>query len=158
MKRLKVLCIGSIFVLSGPLATQTTPDVASDNELFASYCLGQVQEATKEMPPVGDPAIDESIQGNFLAQTTRLQAYLRARGLASGLRSVMANAGVMGAIGRGRADQAECWAHIGQCVKKCRSPSAYETELKCTSSCRDENSACRSIARCVDEVDRRLPP
>jgi hypothetical protein len=162
MKRLKVLYVGSIFVLSAPLAAQTTPDVASDNELFASYCLGSIQQHTKEFPSLGDPVIDEQAQRTFLVQANRLQAYLRARGLGSGIRSVTASDGVIGAIQRGRADEADCWAHIERCVKKCLSLSSdYDPTdpagLKCTESCRDENPTCRSVGRCVD-FEHHLPP
>ncbi|MGO9049425.1 MAG: hypothetical protein ACLP19_26060 [Xanthobacteraceae bacterium] len=148
--------------VSGPLAAQT--DVASDQELFAAYCLGREQQGQKDWGLLGIASInetlasvDETMQRDFTYQIEHLQDYLRAHGLGiTGLRSVLANAGVSNAILRGRADEASCGATTQNCVKACTKPKPVGYDKECTDSCGNENPACQSASRCYEEL--RLPP
>jgi hypothetical protein len=61
---------------------QPTPDLATDQELFAAYCLGVLQELAKEWErePTGFPDIDIQLKRETKAATDSVQSYLRARG------------------------------------------------------------------------------
>ena len=148
--------------VSGPLAAQT--DVASDQELFAAYCLGREQQGQKHWGLLGTGSINETlasvdatIQRDYAYQIEHLQDYLRAHGIGvGGLRSTLANAGVSNAILRGRADEGECQITIEACVKPCTKPRPIGYDMECAKSCWNGNPACRSTLRCSDEL--QLPP
>jgi hypothetical protein len=137
---------------------QPLADVATDQELFAAYCLGAI------IASQGDGSLSEieTLLGRDFAQQTkerygrkrsRFLGYLTARGLLSGSRSISAMTGARLATERGRADTPRCSAKIAICVEKYASTRPYVQ--KNVDDCRDEEDACRTSARCYD--DDRLP-
>jgi hypothetical protein len=136
---------------------QPLPDVATDQELFAAYCLGVIIVAGQG----DDLHVEETLgqdaarqQKEYLSQKqSRFAGYLTARGLLSGSRSISATTGVRLANQRGRADQPRCSTKVKQCVDKYVSKRPYVQ--KDINDCRDEEDACRAIARCYN--DDRLP-
>ena len=139
---------------AGPLAAQ--PDMATDQELFAAYCLGRVQQDTKDWGLIGIASVDATIQRDFAHETARLRAYLVSHGMGiPRQRSTLANEGLTNAIVRGRTDSANCWATIKVCVKSCNKPKPVGYDKQCTQDCANENPACRNTARCNE---LQLPP
>ena len=137
---------------------QLQTDVATDQELFAAYCLGVIISAQ------GDGSFSEleALLGRDAAQQTkedysrkrsRFHEYLMARGLQSGSRSSTATGGARLAIQRGQADVPRCNARVGACVTKFASKNPYVQ--KDVDDCRDEEDACRKTARCF--TDDQLP-
>jgi hypothetical protein len=143
---------------------QPLPDVATDQELYAAYCLG-VTLAQEEMPALtsqlkalgieperwiaeGERETKEILDRHIF----RFRGYLAARGLLSGSRSVSAMTGSRLAKERGQADAWRCNAKIESCVKKYSSQTHAQ---KYINDCRDEENACRAITRCSQ--DDRLP-
>jgi hypothetical protein len=137
---------------------QPLADVATDQELFAAYCLGAIITAR------GDGSFSEleTLLGRDAAQQTkerysrkrsRFLGYLTARGLLSGSRRISAMRGARLAKERGQADTVRCTAKIDACVTKYGSKRPYVQ--KNIDDCRDEEDACRTSARCYD--DDRLP-
>ena len=121
--------------ISGPLAAET--DVASDKKLFVAYCLGREQQNQKDWALIDIASInetlasiDEAMKRDFAYQIEHLQAYLRAHGLGTSLRSTLANTGMTSAIMRGRADEASCRAAGLSCVNTCTKPQpvGYDKE------------------------------
>ena len=152
-----ILCFA---LASGTLAhAQPLPDVATDQELFAAYCLGAYQDQARELadhPSLGSEVaeMDQQIKELFEGQISRFRGYLLARGFLSGSRSNSASMGFTLAIARGRADSMRCMARIKMCSQKLCSLQATDRS-KCNglNDCRDEEPACRSGARCT-ETDR----
>jgi len=152
-----IVCVLLISDAAQAAQAQSVPDVATDQELFAAYCLGSFQQWAKELTSSGNAELDISlqpVQRDLMTRTSSLQAYLRARGLTMGIRSLATIQAVVTTIQRGRADETACNRQIEICVQKCSAVRPYNP--KCTHSCRDEEPACRSVARCANA--ERLPP
>jgi hypothetical protein len=137
---------------------QPLADVATDQEIFAAYCLGVIIAAQ------GDGSISEieTLLGRDAAQRqkeslgqkrSRFFGYLTARGLLSGSRSISAMRGARLAKDRGQADGPRCSAKIAACATKYASKRPHVQ--KSVDDCRDEEDACRASARCYN--DDRLP-
>jgi hypothetical protein len=132
----------AVLVVDGFRAfAQSGPDIATDQELLASYCLGAVQQFQATTPTTGYPDIDRQQQRWSTDRADRPGAYLRARGLTLGVRSPSATAAVMMTLKRGRDDATVCDKQIAQCVTKCNAetrPFNQELHLSCIKTCRDE--------------------
>jgi len=140
--------------LTAAANAQPLPDVATDEELYAAYCLGvtithQEQPAiTSQLKSLGiepDPRVAEGEQQTkeiLDRHISRFRGYLAARGLLSGSRSISAMSGARLARERGQADARRCFARIDGCVKKFSS-NTYAVE-----DCSNEENACRSNDRC----------
>jgi hypothetical protein len=139
---------------------QPLADVATDQELFAAYCLGVIIAAQGDAfydveKYLGRDAAER--QKEYLSQKrSRFLGYLTARGLLSGSRSFSATTGTRLANERGRADTPRCSAKRWACVEKYSSEKYVQKDVqKLIEDCRDEEDACRKSARCYD--DDRLP-
>ncbi len=135
------------------MAQQRPIDIATDQELFAGYCLGAEQQAATTDLVTGNPSLDEPIKKVREAQMTRLRGYLQARGFGAIQRDLVANQGVILSIARGKADVLTCNAHIESCVQECQKVKPYT--IKCATDCRDLNLSCHTISRCYN--DNMLP-
>jgi hypothetical protein len=140
---------------------QPLPDVATDQELHAAYCLGAVIAQEEKDPLKGlalnpaDPMaeVQQQVKETLDRHISRFREYLVARGLLSGERSISATTGVGLARERGQADVARCSMQINSCVSKYSSQRPYVQ--KYIENCRDEEDACRTYALCFK--DDRLP-
>ena len=83
--------------------------------------------------------VGETMQREIAYQIEHLQAYLRAHGLGTSLRSTLANTGMTSAILHGRADEASCWATNENCLKACAKPAPIIYDKECKKSCENEN-------------------
>jgi hypothetical protein len=150
------LTLGCCCRITGAWA-QILTDVATDQELYAAYCLGVVV-AQGDSPlsefedVVGHDAVVKEKE-RLSQERSRFQGYLAARGLLSGSRSVSSVTGARLAQERGQSDAARCFARINICVAKCSATRPYVHQ--CTIDCRDEEGACRANARCFR--DDQLP-
>ena len=93
-RSLVVLCLAvCCFMTTGRVNAQISTDVATDQELFAAYCLG-VAAALAEMPTLTnqirglelDPVVveaDRSMKENLDRHVSRFHGYLVARSLES---------------------------------------------------------------------------
>jgi hypothetical protein len=161
------------FILVGALIAraQPSPDVATDNELFAAYCLGMAQaflQATLHDPPAISP---DAFQSTLNRRITRFHSYLVARGLTT-TRSTDALIGTNLSIRRGRAD----WPVCGEKFKHCEAclppdpndylpsamPGMAEKHAKESQDCHEkcmkdikEEPICRRWVRCSE--DDQLP-
>lgn len=121
--------------------------MATDQELFAGYCLGVAVQMKAHSLQTGDASFD--------AETARVddrfvdyfREYLQARGLFSGVRSTVAVGGIITARKRGEIDDVICQSRIKICVQNCYTPGAKYDE-KCMKTCDDEEPSCVSIQRC----------
>ena len=146
------------FILAGALTAraQLSPDIATDEELFAAHCLGMIQATRSAIISNLRGADVDAIFGPIVQgmndEIARIQTYLVARGLTSPTRSVAAKQGVTLSIERGRTDSSICGAQIDRCVAQCSKTRPYQQ--KCVDDCRDQEPKCRAAARCGDD---RLP-
>lgn len=110
-------------------------DVATDNELFAAYCIGALQ--------AGAPTASErsKIEG--------FRTYLAARGAFTISRSRMASQGLNVAVERGHADGLACDRLRESCTRRCvnAARSAKEPPATCSDTC--EVSRCAQPDRCI---------
>jgi hypothetical protein len=147
------------FALSIGANAQQSNDIATDQELFAGYCFGVTQATAtsfsknklSDLPELDE--IEKSTKETLAREVSKFQGYLAARGILTGARSASVVSGVLMAKNRGLNDAARCFAQIDTCVAKCTSNKPYVQ--KCVTDCRDEENACRSMARCGQED--RLP-
>ncbi len=156
---MRTLIAALILIISlGTQAASQMPDVATDQELFAAYCLGVGQEMGKGEPRIltGAPEVDIPAKRDFENATTRLSLYLTARGLTSdGGRSAQAIAGANLATGLGKTDAGACMDQLKRCSRgggKCPKPGE---PADCFKSCMQLESSCVATERCGKE--NRLP-
>jgi hypothetical protein len=154
IRRLAAVALGWCLIVGAN--AQPLADVATDQELFAAYCLGVIIAAQAD--PVND--VEEYLgrdaaerHKEYLSQKrSRFLGYLTARGLLSGSRNISATTGARLANQRGRADTPRCSAKVKECVDKYASKPYVQKDIN---HCRDEEDACRASARCYN--DDRLP-
>jgi hypothetical protein len=124
MSRVKLSIAVGIAVTTGSYAfAQSLPDVATDRELYAGFCLGVRNEFVEDF-----------------------RQYLQARGLLPGARSTNAVAGILLARKRGERAELICDARISVCVNKC----FVSRDDRCIEDCKNEEPNCISISRCSD--------
>jgi hypothetical protein len=150
-------------------------EVASDNELYAAYCIGVLQHTQQE----GEKLWVEYEQGllnddkqfrdevrrlrqedakNLEQKLSRFRTYLAVRGFRpTGGRDRQAYTGIEVALQRGRSDDEQCDQFSkNSCTPRC----AVDSEAlikgldpgligKCADQCCAENVVCRSSARCL---------
>jgi hypothetical protein len=161
----------AFLLLQAPAAAQT-PDLASDNEMFAGYCQGLL-EKWQAPRPVSCAGADEAMcrgmkaraeadAAQFRALGLRLGRYLEARGYEGG-RSPAASRAVATARQVGRDDGAICpsdglpepTAEIeAACSSRCQPPSGSNDSEACV-ACRTGVTPLRSFPcgqsqRCLD--------
>jgi hypothetical protein len=154
----------TVLLVSVGAARAELADVASDTELRVGYCLGVAQEGRARVLrerewlglPEGDP-VQEALHKSIRMEDERIErlgGYLRARGIAAGVRSVVAIRGVLAAKKRGELDSAQSSQAISRCVTKCRGPDLAFSQ-RCADDCSHEDAAYRAVLRCRD--DNPLP-
>jgi hypothetical protein len=160
------------FILAGALIArgQPLPDIATDNELFAAYCLGMAQASLGEPndPRGGKYAdTDAAAKENTSRAIARFRAYLIARGLTT-TRSLAANQGVVLSVKRGRTDWPLCRERQKLCVRNCPFPDTpitadtdmgkweedFDRVMKCNKDCMDAEPVCRTAGRCFQGNDQ----
>jgi hypothetical protein len=138
---------------------QPLADVATDQELFAAYCLGVIIAAESDgslsetETLLGRDAAAQQEKEHYSRKRSQFHGYLMARGLLSGSRSTAVMRGARLANERGRADTPRCSAKVRACIEKYSFRKM--DDLKLVENCRDEEDACRKTARCYN--DARLP-
>jgi hypothetical protein len=126
---------------------QPMPDVATDQELFAGYCLGVAIQSKAHELKTGNASFDASITRADDEFIEHFREYLEARGLFSGTRSTAAITGIVLARKRGEQDALICDARIAVCAKKCYVPGAPYDD-KCQNECDELEPSCISTRRC----------
>ena len=117
MKQFVAITLSAIAV--GLAAANAQPDIATDHELLAAYCLGAANAVARQ--PTGVAQLDTMIEQDHQAKLVRLRAYLGAKGyLPTFVRSQAASQGILLFARRGKADEERCRARIAACVPVCR--------------------------------------
>src|SRR5262249_18964989 len=142
----------------GLLSNSSVAQVATDNELFAAYCVGALSETQEPTSPESEryARIDPSIARNLEAirklndqtkqRRLRFESYLAARGFQAN-RNDQAAAGVKLALQRGRNDGIQCGKSIDACISSCNQISEIDLFGKCLAPC-GHNDVCASTGRC----------
>jgi hypothetical protein len=147
--------------------------VASDNELYAAYCLGVLQdvqqgqrkwylEAAELMKPSPDEENEEFRKDMRRAmqedakdlnqKLSRFRTYLGVRGFRTGGgRDQQAYTGLQVALRRGRSDTQQCSQYSEKnCAPRCTLERVgLDGISKCADQCRTESAACQSSKRCL---------
>jgi len=123
---------------------------ATDNELFAGYCVGasdreQEFEAYKRLPELRE--VHREMMDRMEREKERFRTYLVARGFGSRMELQAYNA-VLTAVQRGLADRKVCAAQEAMCARVCDRPTTIEEMLSCSAKCRANERACVSVDRC----------
>jgi hypothetical protein len=143
-------------------------EVASDNELYAAYCIGVLQHTQQEGRKLWEeyeqqhladdkPSQDElrrrrqEDEKDLDQKLSRFRSYLAVRGFPVGNRGPQAHTGIQVALQRGQSDDQHCSQFNEKtCTPRCTGqgfdPDAI---IKCADQCRAENTACRSSFRCL---------
>jgi hypothetical protein len=130
-------------------AASAQPDIATDHELLAAYCLGAANAVARR--PTGAAQIDTMLEQDHQAKLVRLRAYLGAKGyLPTFVRSKAASDGILLFARRGKADEERCRARITACVPVCTG-QADAGAMTCMEKCRNLEPACPSLARCASD-------
>jgi hypothetical protein len=137
-------------------------EVASDNELYAAYCIGVLQHrAEYEQGLADDKQSQDAAMRRLLQEDTknlnqklsRFRTYLAVRGFRPrGGRDPQAFTGIQVALQRGQADVQQCDQFSEKtCTPRC--PFGLDGDvdaiMKCVVQCLAENAACRSSERCL---------
>jgi hypothetical protein len=166
-------CFAAVLLVAA-LSDVAAAEVASDNELYAAYCIGVLQyaqqAAQKEWAKYeqdGANSQDDARQmreardndlKDLAQKHLRFRTYLAVRGFRpGGSRDPQALTGIQVALKRGRSDRQLCsQLHEKNCTPRCRvSPEALIGGLdpgvitKCIDQCRAEIAECRSSERCL---------
>lgn len=78
MKQFVAITLSAIAVGLAADAANAQPDIATDHELLAAYCLGAANAVARQ--PTGDAQLDTMIEQDHQAKLVRLRAYLGAKG------------------------------------------------------------------------------
>jgi hypothetical protein len=151
-------------------------EVASDNELYAAYCIGVVQQEQQEQRRevmeyeqhlLADPndkqsqddarrfrqEVDKADKevNNLDQKISRFRTYLAVRGFPTGNRDRQAYTGIQVALQRGRGDVQQCYQlRQKTCTPRCTGQGfTVDAVIKCYDQCRAENTACQSSERCL---------
>src|SRR3954468_6408913 len=115
MKQFVAITLSAIAVGLAADAANAQPDIATDHELLAAYCLGAANAVARQ--PTGVAQLDTMIEQDHQAKLVRLRAYLGAKGyLPTFVRSQAASQGILLFARRGKADEERCRARIAACV------------------------------------------
>jgi hypothetical protein len=134
--------------ISSYAVAQPIPDVATDQELFAGYCLGVAIQSKAHELKTGNASFDASIARADDEFIEHFREYLEARGLFSGARSTAAITGIVLARKRGEQDALICDARFAVCVNKCDVPPHRIYPDKCMNECDELEPSCISTRRC----------
>ena len=94
MKQFVAITLSAIAVGFAADAANAQPDIATDHELLAAYCLGAANAVARQ--PTGDAQLDTMIEQDHQAKLVRLRAYLGAKGyLPTFVRSHAASQGIL---------------------------------------------------------------
>ena len=127
---------------------QPMPDVATDQELFAGYCLGVAIQSKAHELKTGNASFDASITRADDEFIEHFREYLEAHSLFSGARSTVAITGIVLARKRGEQDALICDARVAVCVNKCDVPPHRLYPDNCINECDELETSCISIRRC----------
>jgi hypothetical protein len=137
---------------------ELSAEIATDHEIYASYCIGVLTGHKHPMPipSIPDAKILDAyrkMHRDTDQQIERFAAYLEARGLrGKNRRNDEAAAGVTAAEQRGTSDWLACEGVITRCVRSCNSRNKT---MKCEARCLNQDQRCRSAQRC--EYPDNLP-
>ena len=150
MKRFIAITLSAIAVGFAADAANAQPDIATDHELLAAYCLGAANAVARRR--TGAEQIDTMIEQDHQAKLVRLRAYLGAKGyLPTFVRSQAASQGILLFARRGKADEERCRARIAACVPVCIGQPNADAKTTCVRECRDLEPACPPLARCASD-------
>ena len=142
MKQFVAITLSAIAIGLTADAANAQPDIATDHELLAAYCLGAANAVTRK--PTGDSQLDTMIEQDHQAKLVRLRAYLGAKGyLPTFVRSPAAS--------QGKADEERCRARIAACVPVCTGQPDAGAITTCMEKCRNPEPACPPLARCASD-------
>ena len=149
MKQFVAITLTAMAVGLAADAANAQPDIATDHELLAAYCLGAANAVARRR--TGAEQIDTMIEQDHQAKLVRLRAYLGAKGyLPTFVRSKAASNGILLFARRGKADEERCRARITACVPVCTGqPDAGA--MACMEKCRNVEPACPPLARCASD-------
>lgn len=134
-----------LLLASLTLPTFAQQDMASDNEMFAAYCLGAAPADTQRAP-VGVATIDEPLQHAKTYDSLRLWGYLNARGFyADNGRGTQAKSAIQAAMTQGSTARQICRQQTDRCSRDCASGKDIPS---CLNSCRKIERACNDVDRC----------
>ena len=145
------LCTALAFSLaiSSQAGAQPMPDVATDQELFAGYCLGVAIQSKAHELKTGMASLDASIARTDDEFIEQFRGYIEARGLFSYTRSTTAITGIVLARKRGEQDELNCLARISICTSPCYRPGA-PFDSKCYNECENLEPSCVATRRCAN--------
>lgn len=150
MKQFIAIMLGAIAVGSAADAANAQPDIATDHELLAAYCLGAANAVARQS--TGDAQLDTMIEQDHQARLVRLRAYLGAKGyLPTFVRSEAASKGILLFARRGKADEERCSARTASCAPICTGQPDAGAITTCMVKCRDQEPACPPLARCASD-------
>ena len=150
MKQLIAITLTAMAVGLAADTANAQPDIATDHELLAAYCLGAANAVARQ--PTGDAQIDTMIEQDHQAKLVRLRAYLKAKGyLPAFVRSEAASKGILLFARRGKADEVRCRARIAACVPVCIGQPDAGPITTCMEKCRDQEPACPPLGRCASD-------
>jgi hypothetical protein len=150
--RLLSLFVGAAFLVVPSLApAQERPDLPTDTELRAAYCLGHLfQLFTNYGIGYGIPEVDAARRGDIVTRENRFASYLHAHGYPAD-RSTTAKKGVSVAIDQGEQDEKGCLSKTIVCTKTCDRVNV----VACIHECQTGEHSCRSTMAC--DQDNALP-
>jgi hypothetical protein len=125
LKAARIILLLTVALGAAPAAAQQGPG-ASDNELFAGYCIGVMDGSAaglRRFSDIYDPAVQAAEQQNLQGlqrARQRYLGYLTATGVLFSGRSE-ALLGIQLAQRRGGADAEQCWAEGESAASKCTS-------------------------------------
>ena len=150
MKQCVAITLSAIAIGLAADAANAQPDIATDHELLAAYCLGAANAVARQ--PTGVAQLDTMIEQDHQAKLVRLRAYLGAKGyLPTFVRSQAASQGILLFARRGKADEERCRARIAACVPVCTGQPDAGAMTTCMEKCRNPEPACPPLARCASD-------
>ena len=149
MKRsTRAFCILTLFsLIMAQAVAQQIPEVATDQELLAGYCLGVAVQLKARSLQTGNSSLDAAIRHGNDEFISHFHAYLQALGIFSGARGMVAVSGILTARKRGEQDELNCDATRGVCVKRCYRPGDSFGD-DCVKACVNADHFCVSTQRC----------
>lgn len=142
--------------LGSQAVAQPMPDIATDQELLAGYCLGVGMKSKAHQLKAGDASLDAAIARAEDEYIEHFREYLGARGLFNGSRSTAAINGILLARKRGERDALICDARTAVCINKCDVPPDRDRLIECINECYMLDQSCISTSRC-NSARRALP-
>lgn len=148
MNRFIAITLSAVAFSLAASAAKAQPDIATDNELLAAYCLGA---ANVEVREGGLGEIDSAVEQSRQERKIRTHAYLAAKGyLPSNIRSSAATKGITLYVKRGKTDEKQCKTNIDACLIGCKGGTDTETIYECLGKCW-KLDPCPSLLHCAPE-------